>query len=42
MFHLAGSEENWQDIAKSRDATLKNKEFRYLLQILMKQNSFLF
>ena len=41
-FHFAGSEENLPDIAKSRDAGMDNKEFSSLLQILMKQNSFLF
>ena len=41
-FHFAGSGENLPDIAKSRDASMENKEFRSFLQTLMKQNSFLF
>ena len=41
-FHFAGSGENLPDIAKSRDASMDNKEFSSLLHILMKQNSFLF
>ena len=35
-FHFAGSGENLPDIAKSRDASMDNKEFSSLLQILMK------
>ena len=41
-FHFAGSGENLPDIAKSRDASMDNKELSSFLQILMKQNSFLF
>ena len=40
-FHFAGSGENLQDITKSRDASMDNKEFSSLLQILIKQNGFL-
>ena len=36
-FHFAGSGENLPDIAKSRDASMDNKEFSSLI----KQNSFL-
>ena len=41
-FHFAGSGENLPDIAKSRDASMHNKEISSLLQILMKQKNFLF
>ena len=41
-FHFAASGENLPDIAKSRDASMDNKQFSSFLQILMKQNSFLF
>ena len=41
-FHFAGSGENLPDIAKSRDASMDNKEFSSIHQILMKQSSFLF
>ena len=41
-FHFAGSGENLPDIAKSCGASMDNKEFSSLLQILIKQNSFLF
>ena len=40
--HFAGSGESLPDIAKSRDASMDNKDFRSLLisllKILMKQN----
>ena len=38
VFTFAGSRENLPDVAKSRDATMDNKEFSSLI----KQNSFLF
>ena len=41
-FHFTGSGENLPDIAKSRDSRMDNKKFSSFLQILMKQNSFLF
>ena len=41
-FHFAGSGENLPDIAKSCGASMDNKEFSSLVQILIKQNSFLF
>ena len=43
-FHFAGSGENLPDIASNdaSDASMDNKEFSSLLQILMKQNNFLF
>ena len=40
--NFAGSGENLPDIAKSCDASMENKEFSFFLQILKKQNSFLF
>ena len=42
MFSLCRSGENLPDPAKSRDASMDNKEFSSVLQTLMKQNSFLF
>ena len=42
MFSLCRKWRKFAVIAKSRDASMDNKEFSSFLKILMKQNSFLF